>query len=342
MSWKPVLYEYVRSANQREADYGLPETSVLVTDRHYRDLEQQRLKRLRARHAERGAKPVGNDTALKLRNVREFDRTVIADIDLRRKAHLRTRGVEHTEERVDRERITLSQSAGGNWNVTRVESIVPERTQISGTPAVFSASPETVSVYAGTQAQSVPYLNERVMRRSNPPGRERAYLYDREAAKAYADRHWNEPSTQYIHFDVDCTNYVSQCLYAGGAPMNYTGKREMGWWYKGKSGGRELWSFSWSVAHALQRLLYGSRAVGLRAQLMNEARELTIGDVICYDFDGDGRFEHSTIVTGADGAGEPLVNAHTTNSKARFWDYQDSYAWTERTQYRFFRIQESF
>jgi hypothetical protein len=84
------------------------------------------------------------------------------------------------------------------------------------------------------------------------------------------------------------------------------------------------------------------RNEGLAADRVAEPTDLTIGDVVCYDFDGDGRFEHTAVVTGADGAGRPLVNAHTTNSRARFWDYRDSYAWTDRTVYRFFRIRDRF
>lgn len=49
-----------------------------------------------------------------------------------------------------------------------------------------------------------------------------------------------------------------------------------------------------------------------------------IGDVICYDWEGDGRFNHNTIVTAYDADGQPLVNAHTQNSLHRRWEYRDS------------------
>jgi hypothetical protein len=335
MNWKSMLYEYVRNANERETDYGSLATASFIMDGRYVQLERNRLKRLKNSHADRGAQPLGSDTKLVVRNVREADREVVIDIDMRKLLHLRTRGREHTEERIERERVTLHEISEGEWRVTRVEPIVMERTG-AGSQAGMLGN-------AGLPgARTVPYLNERVLVRPYPEGWERSYLYDREAARAYAERHWNEPNPQFIHFDVDCTNYVSQCLYAGGAPMNYTGGRETGWWYKGKSGGRELWSFSWSVSHALHWYLMSGRNDGLSAEQASTAGELTIGDVICYDFDGDGRFDHSTIVTGADGAGMPLVNAHTSNSRARYWDYQDSYAWTERTAYRFFRIRDGF
>ncbi|MFP3361624.1 amidase domain-containing protein, partial [Planococcus sp. SIMBA_143] len=78
--------------------------------------------------------------------------------------------------------------------------------------------------------------------------------------------------------------------------------------------------------------------IGLRGRLVDDRKELKLGDVICYDFEGDGRFDHTTIVTGKDAAGEPLVNAHTFNSRMRYWKYEDSTAYTPNMKYRFFTI----
>jgi hypothetical protein len=163
-------------------------------------------------------------------------------------------------------------------------------------------------------------------------------MYNRQAAQEYADRWWNGRNPAYPDFAVDCTNFISQCLFAGGAPMDYTNSRVQGWWYAGRpSGGREPWSFSWAVAHSLHWYLRTSQR-GLRAQTRRTARELQIGDVIQYDWNGDGRFTHSTVVTAFDGAGEPLVNAHTNNSFRRPWAYRDSPAWSRATRYHFFHI----
>lgn len=79
--------------------------------------------------------------------------------------------------------------------------------------------------------------------------------YRREDAVLYADRWWDGFNPEFAAFEVDCTNYISQSLFAGGAPINYTGKRESGWWYKGYVGDKEAWSYSWSVANALERFL---------------------------------------------------------------------------------------
>lgn len=162
--------------------------------------------------------------------------------------------------------------------------------------------------------------------------------YDRAKAAAYADKWWNSHNPAYLAFEDDCTNYVSQCIHAGGIPMEYTGSRNTGWWYRHQGGARDNWSFSWAVAHSLQWYLSSNTSGGIQAKLVSSADQLSVGDVICYDFDGDGRWQHNTIVVAKDGNGMPLVNAHTANSRHRNWDYQDSYAWNERIKYKFFHI----
>ncbi len=158
------------------------------------------------------------------------------------------------------------------------------------------------------------------------------FNYDRREAVRYAEQWWDSYNPAYKHFDVDCTNYISQCLRAGGAPMLGQHNRSKGWWYSGKS-----WSYSWAVAHSLRWYLSGARK-GLIASEASEANQLSPGDIICYDFQGDGRFDHTTIVVNKDSQGEPLVNAHTTNSRQRFWAYTDSTAYTPNIQYKFFHI----
>ncbi|RLQ97509.1 amidase domain-containing protein [Falsibacillus albus] len=159
-----------------------------------------------------------------------------------------------------------------------------------------------------------------------------AYQYDRLKAAQYAERWWNSYNPAFKTFEVDCTNFISQCLHAGGAPMRGYPGRGSGWWMQNNN-----WSYSWTVANSLKWYLSSSRS-GLRARQVNDPQELKIGDVICYDFQGDGRFDHNTIVTGKDADGMPLVNAHTYNSRMRYWAYEDSSAYTPNIKYRFFTI----
>ncbi|MFI8686967.1 amidase domain-containing protein [Rossellomorea sp. NPDC077527] len=159
-----------------------------------------------------------------------------------------------------------------------------------------------------------------------------SYRYDRLSAVQYAERWWNSYNPAYKKFENDCTNYISQCLHAGDAPMRGYPTKGKGWWMRNQS-----WSYSWTVANSLRWYIPNS-TVGLRGILVDDPNDLKLGDVICYDFEGDGRFDHTTIVTGKDAAGEPLVNAHTFNSRMRYWKYEDSTAYTPNMKYRFFTI----
>ncbi|MFK3938658.1 amidase domain-containing protein [Alkalihalobacillus sp. NPDC078783] len=156
--------------------------------------------------------------------------------------------------------------------------------------------------------------------------------YNRLEAVRYAERWWNDYNPEYNRFTDNCTNFISQCLYAGGSPMNRTGQKSKGWWTDGAS-----WSLSWSVAHSLRWYLSGS-SQGLKGEEKETASELEPGDVICYDFTGDGRWQHTTIVVAKDENNEPLVNAQTVNSRMRYWTYEDSTAWTPEINYKFFKI----
>lgn len=159
-------------------------------------------------------------------------------------------------------------------------------------------------------------------------------MYNREKAVAYAQQWWNSYNPAFPHFEVDCTSYVSQCLLAGGAPQRGYPHREKGWWMGGGT-----WSFSWSVSHSLRWYLEGSKQ-GLKAKKVSSPDQLQPGDVIFYDFSGDGRIDHSTIVTSMHG-GVPYVNAHTNNSRNRHWSYTSSPAYTPAIKYLFFHIEEN-
>ncbi|WP_173917104.1 amidase domain-containing protein [Halobacillus sp. Marseille-Q1614] len=158
------------------------------------------------------------------------------------------------------------------------------------------------------------------------------FNYDRREAVRYAEQWWDSYNPAYMNFENNCTNYISQCLRAGGAPVWGHPHRGKGWWYGGKT-----WSYSWTVANAMRWYLSGARK-GLVAIEVQSADELSPGDVICYDFEGDGRYDHTTIVVSKDSEGEPLVNAHTTNSRQRYWKYEDSTAYTPNIKYKFFKI----
>lgn len=164
--------------------------------------------------------------------------------------------------------------------------------------------------------------------------------YDRVRAMRYAELWWDGFNPAFERFeDDDCTNFVSQCLLAGGMRMTGGQRRDTGWWYRFASGARPAsWSFSWSVSHALYQYL--TQHAG--AQRVQTARALRIGDLIFYDWDGQGRYDHTTVVVDFDPNGDPLVNAHTDPSYHRPYRYLDSRAWTPRTRYAFVHLPEAW
>lgn len=133
--------------------------------------------------------------------------------------------------------------------------------------------------------------------------------YDRSAAVQYAAR-WalsrNPVWPDFTHLGGDCTNFVSQCLYAGGKQMNYT--PDTGWYYRSLADR----SPAWSGVLFLHRFLTGSPASGPAGE-ETALSSLLPGDVV---FLHNGvRLYHSAIVlvSGPD----PLLAAHTDDSLYR-------------------------
>jgi cell wall-associated NlpC family hydrolase len=158
--------------------------------------------------------------------------------------------------------------------------------------------------------------------------------YNREQAVQYAALWWSGNHPAFRRMPDNCTNFISQCLFAGGLPMEHTGRRDRGWWYAGPN---EQWSFSWAVSNSFRWYLEKSG----RAEQRPSATDLELGDLILYDWDSDGVWTHSTIVVGYDAAREPLVAAHTVPSWGRAWRYTDSPAYTRNTKYLFLHIRSA-
>lgn len=156
--------------------------------------------------------------------------------------------------------------------------------------------------------------------------------YDRQKAVLYAASWWSGANPMFRFFpDDDCTSFISQCLWAGGLAMVVTGRRDTGWWYLGPD---EQWSYSWAVSHSLCWYL---QTAG-RGQRRSTARELELGDLISYDWNGNDRWDHNAIVVGFDPDGEPLMAAHSVPAWERPWRYTDSPAYGPHTKYLFWHI----
>lgn len=134
--------------------------------------------------------------------------------------------------------------------------------------------------------------------------------YDRAAAVAYA-RKWAEGrNPAFYDFEQlggDCTNFASQCIYAGARIMNYT--PEMGWYYLNASER----AAAWTGVEYLYNFLVHNKGVGPYARQVSRA-EIQPGDIVQLGTQ-DGDFYHSPVIT----AVSPviLVAAHTDDALDR-------------------------
>jgi len=143
-----------------------------------------------------------------------------------------------------------------------------------------------------------------------------AYTYNRQAAANYAYNNAYNDVPGTWRFEVegkgDCTNFVSHSLQAGG--WRETGKyfywSKYAWysdWYQTPG-----YSRSWVSATNLYRfMLYTTRADSVES-----ADQMDIGDVFQIDYGNDGTWDHSMIVTGKDSRGL-LMSYHTPNKRNR-------------------------
>ncbi|MBR5540272.1 MAG: amidase domain-containing protein [Clostridia bacterium] len=128
--------------------------------------------------------------------------------------------------------------------------------------------------------------------------------YNRAAAVAYARQWAFARNPRYYNFDSvggDCTNFASQCVFAGAGVMNTT--PTMGWYYRSSSDRTP----SWTGVEYLYRFLINNRSIGPYAREVG-AGEVQVGDLVQLGR-SDGSFYHTPVITATSPA--ILVAAHT-------------------------------
>lgn len=142
--------------------------------------------------------------------------------------------------------------------------------------------------------------------------------YRRERAVQYA-RRWatmrNPVFYDFTGIGGNCTNFVSQALYAGSCVMNYT--PIFGWYYITQNER----TASWTGVDFLYRFLTGNRGLGPFGEEVAEDR-LDPGDVVQIGRDGEGYF-HSMLSVGRDPDGTPLVAAQSLDVYGKRLDEYD-------------------
>lgn len=120
------------------------------------------------------------------------------------------------------------------------------------------------------------------------------YTYTPAKAAAYADKYWKDYNRSYKEYrGVDCANFVSQCLFAGGMPKTDD-------WYPQ--------SVNWInvMGHIRHFKAYGTFVTASNANV-------AYGNPVYYDWNGNGTYDHVGICVGKNASGMPVVDAHTSN-----------------------------
>ena len=135
--------------------------------------------------------------------------------------------------------------------------------------------------------------------------------YLRENALLYASRFALSQNPVFGNFagiGGNCTNFVSQCIYAGSCKMNY--KPTFGWYYISM----DQRSPSWTGVEYFYNFITTNTDVGPFGRDATPD-EVEVGDVIQLGKEGEG-FYHTLIIVGFEGD-DPLVAAQTDNVFAR-------------------------
>ena len=138
---------------------------------------------------------------------------------------------------------------------------------------------------------------------TKPYLRERSVIY----AKKYAFGQ-NPIFGNFRGIGGNCTNFVSQCIYAGSCVMNYT--PTFGWYYVSLDDR----SPSWTGVEYFYNFMVGNTDVGPYGRDA-ALDELEIGDVIQLGNNRDG-FYHTLLAVGFEGE-DVLVAAQTDDAYAR-------------------------
>lgn len=131
--------------------------------------------------------------------------------------------------------------------------------------------------------------------------------YNGENIYKYAQKWALSRNPKYYNYDYiggDCTNFVSQCIYAGCGQMNYN--KQNGWYYINANEK----SPSWTGVEFLYNFLISNKGAGPRG-VETSIDKLEIGDIIQLSFDGV-KFSHGIVVIqNGNGVENTFIASHT-------------------------------
>lgn len=142
------------------------------------------------------------------------------------------------------------------------------------------------------------------------------YEYDRSRAVGYAHQWAYARNPAYYNYDKiggDCTNFASQCIFAGSGVMNYGAA--VGWYYISANKKAPSWT---GVQFLRNFLVTNDEGPGPSAKEASMS-DMMPGDIIQLSFNGNS-FQHSLVVVAVGdvpSAGNILIATHTDDSDNR-------------------------
>jgi len=168
--------------------------------------------------------------------------------------------------------------------------------------------------------------------------------YNRDGAYNWAHTYWDNYSTAYVNLGAqkweggDCTNFISQCLKAGGANNDQTGSYQ--WFYNSKGTGKttnDIYSWTWSTARGLNYIVLGNYKAneygpkGTEKVITGDSeynssigQYITLGDIIQYQWKPNSKITHAAVIVdmlynSSRELYEPVIAEHTNNSWHTPW-----------------------
>lgn len=140
------------------------------------------------------------------------------------------------------------------------------------------------------------------------------------AATNYALQWALSRNPNYVNFSNDCTNFASQALRTGGWKDTVTvnSTQASSWFYKSSTN----YAQTWSTANGLKNRFVngyelgveklGKSFLGTGPEYLNN--KIRTGDIILADWESDGRFDHTMVVTQVSFS-STLVSYHSQDYK---------------------------
>ena len=211
-----------------------------------------------------------------------------------------TEGADQNTENVSAYRYyftaVLSQDGTGNWEVASITNTDRNFTwleDIEEQEKNYEGEDDQTTAGAAANTAAADDLQAGAIRTSSlktyGDGR---YTYSPDKAIAYADKWATSRNPAYRQYPgVDCCNFVSQCLYAGGMPKNSE-------WFPA--------SYAWiNCSGAISNFKkYGKFMAATDSNVLR-------GNPVYYDWNSNGVYDHTAICVGRNSAGTPIIDAHT-------------------------------